>query len=70
MPFSPAKLRAARESRGWSPEMMAAQTLAAGLPSVSNQTVRNLESARHKPNLATLETLAATLGLELVDLLE
>ena len=70
MPFSPTKLRAAREARGWSPEMLAAQTILRDLPPVSNVTVRNLESERHKPNLATLETLAATLGLDMADLLE
>ncbi len=58
------KVRALRKERGWLQQDLAERAR------VSMQTVSNLETGRHVPELATLSKIAKALGVPLSELLE
>jgi transcriptional regulator with XRE-family HTH domain len=57
------KVRDLRKERGWSQQELADRA------GISMQTVSNLETGRHVPEIATLSKIAGALGVPLPDLL-
>lgn len=57
------KVRALRKTRGWRQQELADRA------GVNMQTVSNLETGRHAPELPTLLKISGALGVPLTDLL-